>query len=327
MSEAYPSPPKNGMLSAVKTWLQEQDITGAKAWAKKQGQLQAEETARKQQAAQDWADVTIGESEGGPFMQGAFYSPLSKKWIDVGDVMSPEEKQSAVSEAYSRQLARKANESFERARKMREQDRSVALGEQDGSVALGFDSDFYKNLTKGQQEGYNVLANTLGEEDLKLANKIPIKLLPQFFQQVPQMRKSSTPEQMREFVVATINNGESFLDENQKWLSKQKAKSESLDREEEFQAKLDAQKKQLEEERQKIERAKSAHAQSAIEQVRSEYAGMTPDQIISHYHSKYGQPKYSNKQAQAAVNRMDDETDQMAAARLGRKYSKSKGLY
>lgn len=312
MSEAYPLPPKNGMLSFAKTWLKEQDITGAKSRAKKQGQLQAEETAEGKQEAQKWAGRVV---EGGG--DRSKFLPLEK----FGSLAYPsfyESKEMALTEAQSRKLGEQADESFARANKMREQA---------GSTALGFDSDFYKNLTKGQQEGYNVLVNTLGEEDLKLTNRIPIELLPKFFQQVPQMRRKATPEQMREFVVATINNGESFLDENQRWLSKQKAKSESFDREKEFQAQLDAQKKRLEEERQQMDGAKASATQSAIQQVRNEYAGMNPDQVIAHYQNKYGQPKYSEKQQQTSVNKMDDAIDQIAASKLGMRYSKSKGLY
>jgi hypothetical protein len=316
MSQAYQLPPLNGMLSFAKTWLREQDITGAKSWAKKQGQMRAEETARKQQAAQDWADVTIGESMGGSGKRGIFYSPLLKRSVDVSDVMSDEEKQSALNEAQSRKLGKQADESFARAKQMRERA---------GSTSRGLDSDFYKNLTKGQQEGYSKLSSILDEKDIKLTNKIPTELLPKFLQQVTEM--GSNPLQIKEFLTATINNGESFLDENQKFLSKEKAKGESFDREMEFQGKLDAQNNRLKEERQKMERASSAPVQSAIEQVRNEYAGMNPDQVIAHYQSKHGQPKYSEKQRLAAINKMEDETDQMAASKLGMKYSPSRGLY
>jgi hypothetical protein len=311
MSQAYQLPPLNGMLSFAKSWLRDQDITGSKAMAQKKGKMRAEETAEGKQEAQKWADrVVEGGGDRSKFL-------LEEKFGSLAYPSFYESREMALTEAQSRKLGKQADESFARARQMRERA---------GSTALGLDSDFYKNLTKGQQEGYHVIADTLGEEDIKLVNKIPIELVPKLLQQVPQMRKNSTPEQMREFVVATINNGESFLDENQKFLSKQKAKRESMDREMELQGKLDAQNR-LKEERQKMERASSAPVQSAIEQVRSEYAGMNPDQVIAHYQSKYGQPRQSLGSQQSAINRMEDQIDQMAASKLGMKYSKSKGLY
>jgi hypothetical protein len=309
MSQAYPMPPSNGMLSFAKSWLRDQDITGAKARAKRKGELRAAGTEQKQQAAKDWADVTIGSIKAEPGKSGTFYDKAAGKYVDIGDVMSIEEKQSAITEAQTRQLGKQAEESFARARaKKQEAERSAK--------DLGFHSDFYKNLTEGQNEGYRMLA--AGGPYKKVMEKIPKELLPKFLQQIPQMRLN--PEQMDEFIVATINNGESFLDENQKFLSKEKAKGESFDREQAFQAKLQEQK-------QKISGAKAVPVQSAIEQVRSEYAGMNPDQVIAHYQSKYGQPKQSLGSQQSAINRMEDQIDQMAASKLGMKYSKNRGLY
>ena len=62
--------------------------------------------------------------------------------------------------------------------------------------------------------------------------------------------------------------------------------------------------------------------------VQDEYAGMNPDQVISHYTQKY-QNALSNVRSdpKATVNRMEDDIDQMAVAKLGKKYSPEKGLY
>jgi hypothetical protein len=68
--------------------------------------------------------------------------------------------------------------------------------------------------------------------------------------------------------------------------------------------------------------------QSEKQSVKNEYAGMNPDQVIAYYSQKYKTPiANSSAQASKVISKMDDEIDQMAAAKLGKKYSTQKGLY
>lgn len=69
--------------------------------------------------------------------------------------------------------------------------------------------------------------------------------------------------------------------------------------------------------------------QSLKQEVRDEYAGMNPDQVIAHYHQKYNLPKIttSKDDIKAAGSKLDKELNDAAAAKLGRRWSESRGLY
>jgi hypothetical protein len=185
----------------------------------------------------------------------------------------------------------------------------------------------FKNLSPEIQGYYSNVLDIVGQDTMPFA-KIPSTLMPKLLTVMQQGGAYKDANGIKEFIgtveqahARNPKEAEKFLDTEQKRLSKQKAKDES-----------DV--KAYENEQRSAKAASQAAYENkqkevaAVQSVRDEYAGMSPDEVIAHYSSKYKTAMTNSpSSSKQAVSRMDDEIDQMAASKLGRKYSREKGLY
>lgn len=192
---------------------------------------------------------------------------------------------------------------------------------------FGGGSGMLKNLPKESANYYKNVLNTLGADTLPFA-RIPSPLMPRLLSVMQQGGAYNNPQGLKEFIGAVEQahardpkEAEKFLNAEQKRLSAQNAKLESDNKASE------AKDKSVKAASEAEEKLKQREV-SAVQSVRDEYAGMSPDQVIAHYSSKYKTAMTNSpSSAKKAISNMDDEIDQMAASKLGKKYSQEKGLY
>jgi len=219
----------------------------------------------------------------------------SKNWLKTQDDEVKE----------NRDLEQKAESSFAKAKKIREQ------SEKD-YPKFGVSEKSLEDLTKEQQAKFYRLHNETGDA-YKALQKIPANLVPKVLQTLPEYFHA---DYALEHINAARQNGEDYLNIQQKGLSKRKAADESSEKELAFNKKIEDQKNKIQSQ------------VSKPQSIEDEYAGMTPDQIIAHYNEKYKTPFFKKSTpSKKTINSLDDEINQMAASKLGRKWDKNKGLY